>query len=278
MQQMHETREEKRDDYASGIIFSSLHDVGQHLTDLVVKRLIMTARRPKAWRPSLRADSGVGVLEKQLRRWAPYKRHAPLPLSSGLRFLQRNDPPAGLLLYAITVYDETHLRALTRGTFGPDGGGPSDDNDSDDEGPRSTRKRRVRAALRAVSGTSDTTTSKEELQKRKATADTGEGSRGAKAAKLETAKKETHSPLGIAVMGLRLVQRPQHLTRASGTTQSNRRWRDLRRVSSGCKGSLASCSADCPPGNRRMDSRLMTSLGYNFCWPTGRTLRRTVAS
>jgi hypothetical protein len=195
-QQMHKTREEERDDYASGIIFSSLHDVGRHLMDLVVKRLIMSARRPKAWRTSLRVDFGMGVLEKPLKHWAPYKRHAHLPLPGGLCFLQRNGRPAGLLLCAMTVYDETHLRALTIGAFEPDGGGPSKDNDDDDEGFKSKRKRRVRAALRAVSGT---TTLGEQPQKRKATADTGEGSRGAKAAKLETAKKERPSALGITV-------------------------------------------------------------------------------
>jgi hypothetical protein len=47
-QHTHETRKEERADYALGIIFSSLCNTGQHHTDLVVKGLIMIARRPKA--------------------------------------------------------------------------------------------------------------------------------------------------------------------------------------------------------------------------------------
>jgi hypothetical protein len=69
-QKMHETRKKKRNDYAFGIISSlSLHDVGRHLTDLVVMRLIMPARSlSKAWRTSASADSGMGVvLDKPLK-------------------------------------------------------------------------------------------------------------------------------------------------------------------------------------------------------------------
>jgi hypothetical protein len=46
-QQVYETRKKEQNEYAEHGI-SRLHDVGRHLTDLVVKRLIMTARRPKA--------------------------------------------------------------------------------------------------------------------------------------------------------------------------------------------------------------------------------------
>jgi hypothetical protein len=63
MQQMYEMREKEQNDYAEHGI-SSLHGVGQHLTDLVVKRLIMTARKPKAWRAFARSGSGGGESDK----------------------------------------------------------------------------------------------------------------------------------------------------------------------------------------------------------------------
>jgi hypothetical protein len=174
-QQTHGTREEERGDYAFGIIFSSLYYVGRHHTDLVVKGLIMIARRPKAWRPSLRVNLGKVVLDKLLRHWALYKRPVHLPLLGGLRLLHRKNLSAGLLLLAMMVCDETQPCAFTRGAVGEDGGGP--DNNDKNEGPKNKRKRRARVDLRAGSGKSDTTKPGEQPRKRKATAAIGEGSR-----------------------------------------------------------------------------------------------------
>jgi hypothetical protein len=60
---MYEMREKEQNDYAEHGI-SSLHGVGRHLMDLVVKRLIMTARKPKAWRAFARSGSGGGESDK----------------------------------------------------------------------------------------------------------------------------------------------------------------------------------------------------------------------
>jgi hypothetical protein len=175
-QQTHETREEARGDYAFGIIFSSLYDVGRHHTDLVVKGLIIIARRPKAWRTSLRVDLGKVVLDKLLRHWALYKRPVHLPLLGGLRLLQRKNLSVGLLLYAMMVCNETQPRTFTRGIVGEDGGGP--DNNDKNEGPKNKRKRRARVDLRAGSGKSDTTKQGEQPRKRKTRAEAiGKGSR-----------------------------------------------------------------------------------------------------
>jgi hypothetical protein len=117
----------------------------------------------------------MGVLEKPLRRWALYKRPAHLPLPGGLCVGLQSKNLLRLLLYTLTVYDETQLRECIRGAFEGDGGG-QDDND-ENEGPKGKRKRRARVDLRASSGRSDTTKPREQPQKRKATADIGEGSR-----------------------------------------------------------------------------------------------------
>jgi hypothetical protein len=58
-QQVYETRKKEQNEYAEHGI-SRLHDVVRHLTDLVVKRLIMTACRPKAWRAFARSGNGGG--------------------------------------------------------------------------------------------------------------------------------------------------------------------------------------------------------------------------
>jgi hypothetical protein len=56
---VYETRKKEQNEYAEHGI-SRLHDVGRHLTDLVVKRLIMTTRRSKAWRAFARSGNGGG--------------------------------------------------------------------------------------------------------------------------------------------------------------------------------------------------------------------------
>jgi hypothetical protein len=124
-------------------------------------------------------DLGMVILDKPIRHWALHKRPAHLLLSGGLRVLQRKGLPVGLLLYAMTVYDETHPRAFTKGAFGVGGSRP--DKDNNDEGPKGKQKGRARANLRDISAKSDATMSDEKPRKRKATTHTGEGLRAPKA-------------------------------------------------------------------------------------------------
>jgi hypothetical protein len=93
----------------------------------------------------------------------------------------------------MTVYDETHPRAFTKGAFGVGGSKPDEDNH--DEGPKGKRKRRARANLREVSAKSDATMSDEKPRKRKATAHAGEGLRRPKA-RTGTARVDKPSKVG----------------------------------------------------------------------------------
>jgi hypothetical protein len=56
---------------------------------------------------SRREDHPHYVPEKALRHWAMYKRPDNMQLPGGLRTIQTETLSAGVLLYAMTVYDET---------------------------------------------------------------------------------------------------------------------------------------------------------------------------
>jgi hypothetical protein len=81
---MYEMREKEQNDYAEHGI-SSLHGVGRHLTDLVVKRLIMTARKSKAWRAFARSGSGGGESDKNEGPKSKRKRRAQTVLRAVIK-------------------------------------------------------------------------------------------------------------------------------------------------------------------------------------------------
>jgi hypothetical protein len=111
-------------------------------------------------------------------------------LPGGLRVIQNQTRSAGLLLYAMTVYDETHPHAFSQGDFGRDGAGSSDggsDGDSDG-GPKGGKKPKRKGSSQMASGKAGTSALGSKGKKRKAEQGAGEGSRGTKA-KEEREKK-----------------------------------------------------------------------------------------
>jgi hypothetical protein len=130
---------------------------------------------------SCRKDHPHYVPEKALRHWAMYKRPDELPLPGGLRAIQAQTLSAGTLLYAMTVYDETHKNAFSRGDFGG-GAGPSDGGNNSDGGPKKGKKPK-KGTSQVASGKTSTSALGSKGTKRKAEQGAGEGSRGAKTKK-----------------------------------------------------------------------------------------------
>jgi hypothetical protein len=110
-----------------------------------------------------------------------YKRPDDMPLPGGLRAIQAQTLSAGTLLYAITVYDETHKNAFSRGDFGG-GAGPSDGGDNSDGRPEKGKKPK-KGTSQVASGKTCTSALGLKGTKRKAEQGAGEGSRGAKTKK-----------------------------------------------------------------------------------------------
>jgi hypothetical protein len=129
---------------------------------------------------SRREDHPHYVPEKALRHWAMYKHPDDLPLPGGLRAIQAQTLSAGTLLYAMTVYDETHKKAFSRGDFGG-GAGPSDGSDDSDGGAKKGKK--PKGTSQAASGKTSTSALGSKGTKRKAEQGAGESSRGAKTKK-----------------------------------------------------------------------------------------------
>jgi hypothetical protein len=109
-----------------------------------------------------------------------YKRRNDLPLLGGLRAIQAQMLSAGTLLYAMTVYDETHNKAFSRGGFGG-GACPSDGGDDSDGGPKKGKK--PKGMSQAANGKTCMSALGSKGTKRKAEQGAGEGSRGAKTKK-----------------------------------------------------------------------------------------------
>jgi hypothetical protein len=92
--------------------------------------------------------------------WTLFQRPNNELLPRGLQLVKDEDPPAGTLLYAMTVYDETHPNAFKTGEFGGgtgggdnDGGGGGDDKKKKKKKPPPTPSREASQTARIETAT-----------------------------------------------------------------------------------------------------------------------------
>jgi hypothetical protein len=121
----------------------------------------------RVWTAINRARNTDLVVSQPLRHWALFKRPHNELLPRGLQLVKEEDPPAGIILYAMAVYDKTHQDAFKTGQFGGGTGGRND-GDGDDKKrkgkPPSTPSRNTSHTVK----TNTTTPSKPSGSKRKA--------------------------------------------------------------------------------------------------------------
>jgi hypothetical protein len=86
----------------------------------------------RVWTALDRAGNTDLVVSQPLRHWALFKRPHNELLPRGLQLVKEEEPPAGIILYAMTVYDETHPDAFKTGQLGGGTGG-GHDGDGDDK-------------------------------------------------------------------------------------------------------------------------------------------------
>jgi hypothetical protein len=107
------------------------------------------------------------VVGQPLRHWALFKRSNNELLPRGLQLVKEEEPPAGIILYAMTVYDETHPDAFKTGQFGGGTGG-GNDGDGDDKKRKGKPPPTPSRDTSHTAKTGTTTTSKPSGSKRKA--------------------------------------------------------------------------------------------------------------
>jgi hypothetical protein len=88
-------------------------------------------------------------------------------LPRGLQLVEEEEPPAGIILYAMTVYDETHPDAFKTGQFGGGTGGEND-GDGDDKKQKGKPPPKPSRDTSHTAKTGTTTPSKPSGSKRKA--------------------------------------------------------------------------------------------------------------
>jgi hypothetical protein len=94
--------------------------------------LLIHPQGTRVWTALDRAENTDLVVSRPLRHWALFKRPHNELLPRDLQLVKEEDPPAGIILYAMMVYDETHPDAFKTGQFGGGTGG-GDDGDEDDK-------------------------------------------------------------------------------------------------------------------------------------------------
>jgi hypothetical protein len=114
----------------------------------------------RVWTALDRAENDQIVINQHPRHWAMFQRPNNELLPRGLQLVKEEEPPAGILLYAMTVYDETHANAFKTGEFGGGtggggngGGGGGDDKKKGKKKPRSTPSRDTSHAARTETAT-----------------------------------------------------------------------------------------------------------------------------
>jgi hypothetical protein len=86
----------------------------------------------RVWTALDRAGNTDLVVSQPLRHWALFKRPHNELLPRGLQLVKEEEPPACTILYAMTMYNETHPDAFKTGQFGGGTGGGTD-GDGDDK-------------------------------------------------------------------------------------------------------------------------------------------------
>jgi hypothetical protein len=114
----------------------------------------------RVWTALDRAENDQIIINQHPRHWALFQRPNNELLPRGLQLVKEEEPPAGILLYAMTVYDETHANAFKTGEFGGGtggggngGGGGGDDKKKGKKKPRSTPSRDTSQAARTETAT-----------------------------------------------------------------------------------------------------------------------------
>jgi hypothetical protein len=107
------------------------------------------------------------VVSQPLGHWALFKRPHNELLPRNLQLVKEEEPPAGIILYALTVYDETHPDAFKTGQFGRGTGG-GNDGDGDDKERKGKPPPTPSRDISHTAKTGTTTPSKPSGSKRKA--------------------------------------------------------------------------------------------------------------